>query len=120
MLAYYVALQIGLMRPFWAVVTSYIVAQPHAGAVRSKAIYRVGGTLLGGSAAVILVPTFVNEPFALSVALALWLGLCLYLSLLDRTPRAYIFLLAGYTASIIGLPSVDAPATIFDTAILRV
>ena len=38
MLAYYVALQIGLTHPFWAVVTSYMVAQPQAGAVRSKAM----------------------------------------------------------------------------------
>lgn len=120
MLAYYVALSIGLTRPFWAVVTSYIVAQPLAGAVRSKALYRLAGTLLGATAAVVLVPTFVNEPMVLSGALALWLGLCLYVSLLDRTPRAYVFLLAGYTASIIGLPSVDAPGTIFTTAILRV
>ncbi len=120
MLAYYIALRIGLTRPYWAVTTSYIIAQPLAGAVLSKAVFRLLGTLLGASAAVVLVPTFVNEPLALSLALALWLGLCLYLSLLDRTPRSYVFLLAGYTASIIGFPSVDVPGTIFDTAILRV
>ena len=120
MLAYYIALRIGLTRPYWAVTTSYIVAQPLAGAVLSKALFRLMGTLLGAAAAVALVPTFVNEPLVLSLALALWLGLCLYVSLLDRTPRAYIFLLAGYTASIIGFPSVDVPGTIFNTAILRV
>ena len=120
MLAYWIALRIGLTRPYWAVTTSYIVAQPLAGAVLSKAVYRLIGTALGATAAVALVPTFVNEPAVLSFALALWLGLCLYVSLLDRTPRAYIFLLAGYTASIIGFPSVEAPGTIFTTAILRV
>ena len=119
-LAYYLALRIGLNRPFWAVVTSYIIAQPLAGAVLSKAAFRLMGTVLGAAAAVVLVPTFVNEPAVLSLALALWLGLCLYLSQLDRTPRAYLFLLAGYTASIIGFPSVEAPGTIFNTAILRV
>jgi uncharacterized membrane protein YccC len=119
-LAYYVALRIGLTRPYWAVTTSYIVAQPLAGAVLSKAVFRVAGTVLGAAAAVVLVPAFVNEPAALSLALALWLGVCLYLSLLDRTPRAYIFLLAGYTASIIGFPSVEVPDQIFNTAILRV
>lgn len=120
MLAYYIALRIGLTRPYWAVTTSYIVAQPLAGAVLSKALFRLMGTLLGATAAVVLVPAFVNEPAVLSFALALWLGLCLYISLLDRTPRAYIFLLAGYTASIIGFPSVDTPGAIFDTASLRV
>jgi uncharacterized membrane protein YccC len=120
MLAYYVALRIGLNRPFWAVVTSYIIAQPLAGAVLSKAVFRLIGTVLGATAAVVLVPAFVNEPAVLSLALALWLGLCIYLAQLDRTPRAYVFLLAGYTASIIGIPSVEAPGAIFNSAILRV
>lgn len=120
MLAYYIALSIGLTRPYWAVTTSYIVAQPLAGAVLSKAAFRVMGTALGAVAAVVLVPNLVNAPELLSLALALWLGLCLYISLLDRTPRAYLFLLAGYTASIIGFPSVLAPGAVFTTAILRV
>jgi uncharacterized membrane protein YccC len=120
MLAYYIALRIGLTRPYWAVTTSYIVAQPLAGAVLSKAVFRVAGTALGATAAVVLVPNLVNAPELLSLALALWLGLCLYISLLDRTPRAYVFLLAGYTASIIGFPAVAAPDAIFTTAVLRV
>lgn len=119
-LAYYIALRIGLTRPYWAVTTSYIVAQPLAGAALSKAAFRVMGTILGAAAAVVLVPNLVNAPELLSLGLALWLGVCLYISLLDRTPRAYVFLLAGYTASIIGFPSVEAPGAIFTTAILRV
>ncbi len=120
LIAFYVAARVGLPRPYWAVATSYIVAQPLSGAVLTKAVYRLLGTLLGGAAAVALVPTFVNEPMGLSVALAVWLGLCVYLALLDRTPRSYVFLLAGYTASIIGFPSVDVPGTIFITAAERV
>lgn len=120
MLAYYVALSIGLTRPYWAVTTTYITAQPLAGAVLSKAVFRTMGTILGAAAAVVLVPAFVNSPMVLSFALALWLGLCLYIAQLDRTPRAYTFLLAGYTASIVGFPSVDVPGTIFATSILRV
>ncbi|WP_066765332.1 FUSC family protein [Sphingobium sp. CCH11-B1] len=120
MLAYWIALRIGLTRPSWAITTAYIVANPLAGAVVSKAVFRLAGTLLGAIAAVVLVPTFVNEPVVLSGALALWLGLCVYLALLDPTPRSYIFLLAGYSASIIALPAVEAPDTIFDVAIVRV
>lgn len=120
MLAYYIALRIGLNRPFWAVVTSYIIAQPLAGAVLSKAAFRLMGTIVGAAASVVLVPMFVNEPAVLSLALALWLALCLYIAQLDRTPRAYLFLLAGYTACIIGFPSVQAPGAVFNTAILRV
>ncbi|MGN6376635.1 MAG: FUSC family protein [Sphingomonas sp.] len=120
MLALYVALSIGLPRPYWAMITAYIVSQPQAGAVRSKALYRVIGTTVGGAVTVAMVPALVDAPELLSLALALWVGSCLYFSLLDRTPRAYAMLLAGYTAAIIGFPSVGAPGAIFDTASLRV
>src|ERR1700733_11435714 len=73
------------------------------------------GTFLGGAAAVIFLPAFVNEPLVLSFVLALWLGLCVYIAQLDRTPRSYTFLLAGYTAAIIGFPSVGAPGDIFNS-----
>lgn len=119
-LALLVGFSAGLPRPYWAMLTVYIVAQPLTGALRSKAVFRVLGTILGGIAAVVLVPPLVNAPELLALALATWVGLCLYLSLLDRTPRAYVFMLAGYTAAIIGFPSVDAPQAVFDTAVSRV
>ena len=122
MFAYYIALKIGLQNPYWALTTCYITVspQPLAGAIMSKAIYRVCGTLLGGIAAVVLLPQFVNAPLALSAALALWLGLCVYLTSLDRTPRSYAFALAGATAGIIAFPSVGSPGNVFNVAILRV
>lgn len=119
-IAYYIALRIGFAQPVWAITTTYLVSQPLAGAVLSKAFYRVLGTFLGGAAAVVFLPAFVNEPVVLSFVLALWLGLCVYIAQLDRTPRSYVFLLAGYTASIIGFPSVLTPGNIFNTAVLRV
>ncbi|EEA03283.1 Fusaric acid resistance protein conserved region [Burkholderia sp. H160] len=120
MIAYWVALEIGLPRPFWAVTTVYLVSQPLAGAVLSKSAYRLAGTILGAAAAVTLVPNFVNEPAVLSFVMAIWLGLCMFTSVHDHTPRAYTFLLAGYTTSIVGFPSVNAPGAMFDIAILRV
>ncbi len=120
MLALYIGFALGLPRPYWAMTTAYIVSQPLAGAVRSKAVYRVLGTILGALAAVALVPNLVNAPWLLSLALALWVGGCLAISLLDRTPRSYVLMLAGYTAAIIGFPSVGQPGAIFDVAVSRV
>lgn len=120
MLALYVALKAGLPRPFWAMMTAYIVANPLAGAVRSKAVYRLGGTFLGAVASVLLVPRLAHAPALLTLALGLWVGLCLYISLQDRTPRSYVFMLAGYTAALIGFPSVDRPDQLFDNALARV
>jgi hypothetical protein len=45
--------------------------------------------------------------------------LTLSLALLDRTPSSYVFILAGYTAAIIGFPSVDTPGDIWPTALAR-
>lgn len=120
MLAFYLASRAGLPRPFWALMTAYVVAHPLAGAVRSKGLYRLAGTLVGSAAAVLLVPRLAHAPELLSLALALWVALCLFLSLRDRTPRSYAFMLAGYTAALIGFPTVDTPLAIFDTAVARV
>ncbi|MGO4392760.1 FUSC family protein [Variovorax sp. M-6] len=119
-LALYLASRYGLPRPFWAFMTAYIVAHPLAGNVRSKAVYRFWGTLLGCTAAVVFIPSLSGSPELLSLALALWVGLCLYFSLLDRSARSYVFMLAGYSAAMIGFPLVEAPAAMFDTAVARV
>lgn len=120
MLAYYIALAIGLERPSWAIITVYIVSQTSVGASLSRCLYRLAGTLAGAGATVLIVPTFVNTPILCSVILAGWITFCLYLSLLERTPRAYAFVLAGYTASLIGFPAVSDPGTVFNIAIIRV
>ena len=120
MLAIYFAFRLGLERPYWAMLTVYLTAQPFAGAVRSRAVYRFVGTLLGACAALALVPILVDQPALLSVAVTAWAGLCLYISLQDRTPRSYAFLLAGYTATTIAFSSVHVPAMVFVTALSRV
>jgi uncharacterized membrane protein YccC len=119
-LALLAALWLDLPRPYWAMATVYITSQPLAGATNSKAFYRVLGTLIGASVTVAMVPNLVNAPELLCLALAFWVGLCLYLSLLDRQPRSYAFMLAGYTVALIGFPAVTDPASIFDTALARV
>ncbi len=120
MLALYLSLSLNLDRPQWAMATAYIVSQPFSGAVRSKAVFRILGTLLGAAMVVLTVPKLSNAPVFLSLALAIWVGGCLYFSLLDRRPRSYVLLLAGYTATFIAFPSVNAPGAIFDVALSRV
>jgi len=119
-LGLYVSLRIGLTRPFWVIGTVYLVSQPMSGATLSRGLFRLLGTVGGAVATVLLVPRFANAPMVLSVVLAAWMGLCLYLAMLDRTPRAYAFLLAGYTTSLIGFPAVMVPDDVFTIAITRV
>lgn len=120
MLALYIAFGMGLPRPFWAMLTAYVVSSPLSGTVRSKAVYRVAGTVVGSIAAIVLTVELVNAPELLSLAVGLWVGGCLFISLLDRTPRSYAFMLAGYTAGLIVFPGVANPEAIFDTGLARV
>ena len=120
LVALYIAFASDLERPYWAMFTVFIVAKPITGAVRSKGAFRFLGTVAGAAMALLLVPPLVHAPVLLCLATSLWIGLCLYLSLQDRRPRSYAFLLAGYTAAIVGLAVVNAPNTIFDTSVARV
>lgn len=120
MLALYISYRIGLTRPFWAMTTAYVVAQPWSGAVRSKAVYRLCGTFIGSAFCVYFVPKLVNAPALLTLVMMGWIGMCVYVSVLDRTPRSYFFMLAGYTAAMIAFPSVANPELVFDTALSRV
>lgn len=98
MWALYVALASGLENPAWAVVTAYIVAQPHSGASLSKATFRIAGTFVGVCAAIFMIPPLVQSPPLLNLTLAIWLGACVTASLIDRTSRSYFLRWRGIPA----------------------
>lgn len=119
LLALFLALAFDLDRPVWAMATVYIVANPMSGVLASKALYRVLGTFFGAVGAIIMVPNLVASPVLLTLAMALWVTCCLFLARLDRTPKSYVFMLAGYTAAIVGFPSVSDPSVVLTTGIDR-
>lgn len=101
MLSLYVAFSLDLAYPIWAIGTVFVIANPYTGMAASKSVYRVLGTLLGAIVSLAVTPNLINTPELFTLFLATWVGFCLYFSLLDRTPRSYIFMLAGYTTVII-------------------
>jgi len=110
-----------LAYPIWAIGTVFVIANPYTGMTASKSIYRVLGTLLGAIVAVAVTPWLINTPWLFTLFLSCWVGLCLYFSLLDRTPRSYILMLAGYTTVIICfniIYFIDT-ASLFDMAVGR-
>ena len=108
-LTMFVAFSLDLKSPGWAMTTVYLTSQPLSGAMRAKAVYRAIGTFVGGAAMVAIVPNLVDAPELTTLAIILWVALCVFVSVLDRTPRSYMFVLSGYTAALIGFPSVLAP-----------
>src|SRR5215470_15669868 len=120
MLAFSLALLLDMPRPYWAMASVYITSNVLTGATSSKAVYRIVGTLLGAAGTIVLVPNLADAPELLSLAIALWVGTCLYLSLIDGTPRSYTFMLAGYTVALLGFPIVSTPELTFDLVVARV
>ena len=121
MLALYIAFALNLSYPIWAIGTVFVIANPYAGMAASKSIYRLLGTLFGAIFAVAVMPSLINMPWLLVLVLAIWVGVCLYISLIDRSPRSYVVMLAGYTAVIICFNSIYYIETvsIFDMALGR-
>lgn len=119
MLALFIAISLNLQNPMWAMGTVFIVANPLAGVLSSKAVYRLLGTLTGACLSILVLPPFINSPLPFSLIIALWVSFCLYVSLLDRTPRSYFFMLAGYTTALIGFSAVADPTHLFDISLSR-
>jgi uncharacterized membrane protein YccC len=120
MLALYVSFALELDSPGSAVVTVLIVSSPLPGMVLSKGLWRFVGTLVGVIISIVLIACFAQSPPAFILALAIWLGLCTYVSSLLRYFRAYAAVLAGYTISLVALPAADNPDLIFDLATGRI
>ena len=123
-LALYIALRIGLPRPFWAPMATCIVSQSMAGSVYVRAMSRLIGTLVGATVSVFLLAMFVNYTVLLCLLIALWVGACMYFSMLKRTTNAYAYTVAGFTVpviifSILGDINFINIQFITDTAIAR-
>ena len=66
MLAFSIALWLDMPRPYWAMASVYITSSQLTGATRSKAGYRMLGTLIGAAGTIVLIPNLVDAPELLS------------------------------------------------------
>ena len=119
-LALFISLELNLEKPAWALTTVYVASQLYSASTLSKSVFRLLGTLLGGLFIFLIYPITVQNPVLFSLCVSLWVAACLYLSLHDRTPKSYVFMLAGYSAAIMGFPSVASAGSITDTVISRI
>ncbi|EPM64121.1 fusaric acid resistance protein [Pseudomonas syringae pv. actinidiae ICMP 19073] len=119
-LAYWMALRLELPQPHTAIITVFIVMQPQSGQVFAKSFYRLLGTLAGSAMMVVLMALFAQDPVPFLGCLALWVGVCSAGAARYRNFRAYGFVLAGYTAAMVGLPALAHPEGAFMAAVWRV
>ncbi len=119
-LALFVSFSLQLQSPMSSVVTVLIVANPNTGALVSKSLWRLFGTVLGAAVAVVLMAAFAQSPLLFTVALSLCIGAACAVSSLLRYFRAYGAVLAGYTIIIVASGSFAQPLDIFIGALSRV
>ncbi len=118
-LALGIAMRLDLPQPRTAMTTVFIVMQPQSGAILAKSFYRIGGTLVGLVATLFLIAVFAPQRELFLGALALWTGICTAGAARNRNFRSYGFLLAGYTAALIGIPAAQHPDGAFLSALTR-
>lgn len=118
-LAMWLAMRLELPSPSTACVTVFIVMQPQSGHVFAKSFYRLLGSLIGLTVMVTLVALFAQERVLFLLSAALWIGLCTAGAARYRDYRGYACVLAGYTATLIGIPATTLPETAFMEAIWR-
>jgi uncharacterized membrane protein YccC len=119
LLALGVSLVLDLPQPRTALLCVFVVMQPQSGAVFAKSTYRLIGSLFGLVVMLGLIGLFAQQPELFILSMALWIGICAGGAARQRNFRSYGFVLAGYTAALIGLPAAQAPNDAFMTALTR-
>ncbi|WP_237476867.1 FUSC family protein [Lichenibacterium dinghuense] len=118
-LALFIAFALELDNPSWAGTSAAIVCQPVLGASLRKGFFRMVGTVVGATMAVILTGIFPQSRVGFLVGMALWTAVCSFGNTLTRNFSAYAFALSGYTLAIIAGDSISEPGQAFHLAITR-
>ena len=98
-----------LQDPQWSFLTVYLLAQPTTGAVVAKGFYRALGTVMGALWALLVLSLYAEAGVPFVLCMVIWLGLCIYAAARTRNFVSYGFLLAGYTALLVGYEGAAAP-----------
>jgi uncharacterized membrane protein YccC len=120
LLALWIAMRLDMQQPRTAMTTVFVVMQPQSGMVLAKSFYRFCGTMVGLVVMLVFISLFSQQPVLFLSATALWVGICTAGSARNRNFRSYGFVLAGYTAALIGIPAAQHPEGAYLSALTRV
>ncbi|WP_275660772.1 FUSC family protein [Vibrio mediterranei] len=79
------------------------------GASLLKSLTRVVGTLLGCGYVLFIASSALVDPWLFNTLMIIWIVLCVGLASLYDTNYAYLFAMAGMTASVVGFPITVSP-----------
>ena len=119
-IALFLAFMIQLESPMSTVTTVLIVANPTVGALVSKSVWRMTGTVIGAALSTAVMAMFVQSAVLYFMVLSVFVGLACMTATCLRYFRAYAAVLAGYTIIIVAVPAFAHPENIFLSAMMRV
>jgi uncharacterized membrane protein YccC len=119
LLALYVSFWLQLEAPSSALLSVAILAEQTRGQALEKAGYRIIATMVGVAASIVITSLFSQTRDLLLIALAAWLGFCVYVSGLFDGNRAYAGVLSGYTVAFIAVQQLDNPGHVFESSMAR-
>ena len=113
-------MKLDLPQPRTAMTTVFILMTQQSGRVLAKSFYRICGTLVGLVVMLVLISLFSQQPELFILTTAIWVGICTAGAARNRNFRSYGFVLAGYTAALIGIPASQNPDGAYMSALTRV
>jgi uncharacterized membrane protein YccC len=119
LLSLLIAMRLQLPQPRTAMTTVFVVMLPQSGMVIAKSFYRLCGTFVGLVVMLALVALFSQQRVLFLSATAIWVGICTAGAARNRHFKSYGFVLAGYTAALIGIPAAQQPDGAFLSAMTR-
>ncbi|QCE32675.1 FUSC family protein [Acetobacteraceae bacterium] len=119
MLALGIAFWMELDSPGWSCQTVWLVSLLTRGESISKARWRIVGTLMGVLGSFFLTAIVPQQAWLMFPLMAFWLGLCSAMAIYFSHFRAYSWVLAGYTCTIITFGAAPNADQYFNIAISR-
>jgi len=120
-LAMGLCMRLELRTPATAMVSCVIVMMhQQSGMVIARGFYRGLGMVCGSFAGLLLIAFFPQQPLLFFVALAAWIGACVFGASYYRNFQSYGFVLAGYGTAITAMPVWSNPYGVFDNVVFTV
>ncbi|RKE35734.1 putative membrane protein YccC [Paraburkholderia sp. BL23I1N1] len=120
-LAMGLCMRLELRTPATAMVSVVIVMMhQQSGMVIARGFYRGLGMVCGSLAGLVLIALFPQQPLLFLVALAAWIGVCVFGASYYRNFQSYGFVLTGYGTAITAIPAWSNPYGVFDNVVFTV
>jgi uncharacterized membrane protein YccC len=120
-LAMGLCMRLELRTPATAMVSSVIVMMhQQSGMVIARGFYRGLGMIGGSLAGLVFISLYSQEPVLFFIALAVWIGLCVFGASYYRNFQSYGFVLTGYGTAITAIPVLSNPYGVFNNVVYTI